>query len=109
MVQGTAGEALGLRESQVKELIRSRKRSAFEVIEDILSNIDEKGIRKTLLANRAMLDYKVMEKYLNLLLSQGMVEIKSNGKVYITEKGRKFLEQYRNLKLLMEGTRTQAA
>ncbi len=103
MVQGTSRETIDSRGIDT-EIIRARKRSAFEVIEAILRNIDGRGTRKTILANRAMLDYKVMDKYLNLLLGQGMVKIGPNGRVYITEKGRRFLEQYQHLKeMIKEG------
>ncbi len=78
-------------------LYRSR-RSSLDIIEAILSNVPPEGIRKTHLANKAMLDYKVMDRYVQLLLDEGLLQIDQNGLLRVTEKGIKFLEQYKELK-----------
>uniref|UniRef100_A0A7J3ZJB0 ArnR1-like winged helix-turn-helix domain-containing protein n=1 Tax=Fervidicoccus fontis TaxID=683846 RepID=A0A7J3ZJB0_9CREN len=88
---------------QTKMASVSAKRSMLDIVWDILSSIPEEGIRRTPLANRAMIDFKVMDKYLKLLLSEGFVTMNSsNGKIYITSKGREFLEEYKRFKCLFE-------
>jgi predicted transcriptional regulator len=75
----------------------SSKRSSLDIIESILKSIPPSGIRKTHLANAALLDYKVMEKYLSMLLNENMV-IYNDGRVYITKRGIEFLRQYSKIK-----------
>jgi len=81
-----------------------QKRNYLEIIYDILSSIPDEGIKMTHLANRALLDYKIMVKYLKQLEREGHVTI--NSKVYITEKGKIFLEEYKRLKSLISSSKT---
>jgi len=87
-----------------KELVaiyRRKKRSAFDIMETLLESIPPNGIKRTLLANKAMVDYKVMEKYLKLMLSEKFVTIGKNDLIFITEKGKNFLNQYKQLKQMV--------
>ncbi len=77
--------------------VSNTKRASLDIIESMLKSIPASGIKKTHLANAAMLDYKVMEKYLSVLMNEDMV-IKADGKIYITKKGVEFLKQYEQLK-----------
>lgn len=81
-----------------------QKRNYLEIIYDILSSIPSDGIKLTHLANRALLDYKIMMKYLKQLEREGHLIIDS--KVYITEKGKLFLEEYKKLKELISSDKT---
>ena len=73
------------------------KRSSLDIIESILNSIPSNGIKKTRLANSSMLDYKVMEKYLNILLNENML-LRADERIYLTKKGIEFLRQYEQLK-----------
>lgn len=87
------------RDFNYEGLFSKQKRSDIEIASAILENIPENGIKITHLANRAMVDYKVLKKYLMLLESEGHIVI--NGKIYITEKGKTFLEEFKKLKNLI--------
>ena len=78
------------------------RRSALDIIEAILRSIPEEGIRKTRLANKAMLDYKVMERYLNIVLEEGLAVEDGGGYIRITDRGKSFLNQYREVKKLIK-------
>ncbi|MGB9785107.1 MAG: winged helix-turn-helix domain-containing protein [Fervidicoccaceae archaeon] len=79
-----------------------QKRNYLEIIYDLLSSIPEDGIKLTHLANKALLDYKIMLKYLKQLEREGHVIV--NSKVYITEKGKVFLVEYERLKNLVSSS-----
>ena len=88
---------------EAKMIRVSAKRSMLDIVWDILSSIPEEGIRKTPLANKAMVDFKVMDKYLKLLISEGFVKTSNtNGKIHITDKGKRFLEEYKRFKSFFE-------
>ena len=76
-----------------------RKRGAFDIMSDIIANIPDDGIRKTQLAYRSLLDYRVFEKYLDIMIKDRLVIYdEKTGKVYATEQGRRFHEQWKALK-----------
>lgn len=69
---------------------------------DILSNIPEEGIKKTALAYRSRTDYRVFLRYLQLMIREGLVRYdEKQGKVYITDRGRWFLQQWKGIRELM--------
>lgn len=74
------------------------KRSRTELIHDILSAVDAKGIIKpTHLLYKANLSHTAMQKYLAELMESGFLEEKmeKGRKVYaLTEKGKTFLREY---------------
>lgn len=76
-----------------------QKRTYLEIIYDLLKSIPNDGIKLTHLANKALLDYKIMLKYLKQLEKEGHIIV--NSKVYITEKGKIFLTEYEKLKKLV--------
>lgn len=80
-----------------------QKRTFLDIVNDILSSIPQSGIKPTHLANKAMLDYKILLKYLKQLEKEGHIAI--NGKIYITDKGKEFLEEYKKLKELVNSER----
>ncbi len=80
--------------------VTTAKRTSIDIMEAMLENIPANGIRKTHLANAALMDYKIMEKYLNILLNEKMIIMK-DGKIYATKKGIEFLKEVRKLKQLM--------
>jgi len=76
-----------------------RRRGAFDIISEIIANIPDGGIRKTLLANKCSLDYRVFEKYLSTMLDAGLVELdEETGKVRATERGLRFYQQWTALR-----------
>jgi len=79
------------------------RRSRFEIIGEILSLTADgagNGAVKTLIVYRANLNFNVANRYLNLLLREGLVSVVRGSavKYKITEKGAKFLDGYKNLK-----------
>ena len=89
----------------VKKIEKKSRCSYIRLIEEILIEALD-GATKTRIVYNANLNFKVLHKYMRLLLSSGLiVEVNnSNGKkVYkTTEKGRAFLEHLASLNKLLE-------
>jgi len=74
------------------------RRGRFEIIGEILS-LAKGGARKTLIVYRANLNFNVVNKYLNLLVQEGLISSgEGSGKLETTQKGLLFLEAYKNMK-----------
>ncbi len=84
-----------------------RKRNKLEIIQDILLVIRDKNgkIKPTQILYKSNLSHVMMKEYLDELISKGFIvekEIK-NGKTYlITEKGNKYLSEYKTIIKFME-------
>jgi predicted transcriptional regulator len=78
------------------------RRGRFEIIGEILSLVadGEDGAAKTSIVYRANLNFNIANRYLNLLIQEGLVRVigGSTVKYRITERGLKFLDMYKNLK-----------
>ena len=68
------------------------KRNSFDISADIL-RISQSGAKKTHLVYKANLNFKIVKKYLNSLIINGLLEYNGNW-YHITDKGSKFLEKY---------------
>jgi predicted transcriptional regulator len=91
-----------------EDLPERRKRGAFDIMSDIIANIPPDGIRKTQLAYRSLLDYRVFERYLEIMVKDGLVTYDDKtGKIYATEQGRRFHEQWKALKEIVKKTKIQ--
>lgn len=76
------------------------RRSRIDIIIDVLE-IAKVGVNKTSIVYKANLNFRLAEKYLELLQKQGLVE--SNLEKYMTtDEGRKFLEKAREITLQLE-------
>lgn len=77
------------------------RRSRFEIIGEILSLATD-GARKTEIIYRVNLNFNVVNKYLNLLIQEGLINPTPDSarKYKATEKGLEFLKAYKNLKSL---------
>ena len=77
------------------------RRSRFEIIGEILS-LATNGAKKTSIVYRANLNFNVVNRYLDLLIQEGLINpaVSSTGKFKITKKGIEFLEAYKNLKIV---------
>ena len=76
---------------------RKGYRSRLEIIRDVLGVADgagDSGSKKTHIMYGANLSYKLLTKYLDEVLSAGLV-CEDESCYVITEKGREFLEVYR--------------
>lgn len=75
------------------------RRSRFEIIGEILSLATD-GTKKTPIVYRANLNFHVVNRYLDLLIQEGLMSptAGSERKFKITEKGLEFLKAYKNLK-----------
>jgi predicted transcriptional regulator len=82
------------------------RRSRFEIIGEILSLTADGagGAAKTSIVYRANLNFNVVNRYLDLLTGEGLVSVRRGSAVRyrITERGRKFLDAYKNLKAIAE-------
>ena len=74
------------------------RRSRYDIIAKILS-IAQDGVRKTSIVYRANLNFNRVNRYLDLLVQDGMITTGS-AKYNTTEKGLEFLKAYKNLKNL---------
>jgi len=77
---------------------RRRYRSRIQIAADILE-IAMNGSRKTRIMYLGNLSFDLLQKYLDMLTSYDLIELRRDSdKSYITtEKGRHFLEDYREL------------
>jgi len=73
-------------------------RSSFEIIAEILKTA-KNGAKKTRIMYACGLSYNFVQKYLELLLETGLLEIETS--YYTTDKGMGFLRNYQKLDLLL--------
>lgn len=73
------------------------RRSRIDIIIDVLE-VAIMGVNKTSVVYKSNLNFKLAEKYLELLQKQGMVENRDD-KYITTEKGNIFLKKARELTL----------
>ena len=72
------------------------RRNRLDIYSDIL-NVSASGVKKTQIVYRANLNFNVVKKHIDALMEGGFVEEKS--KLYFTtERGKNFVENYRQLK-----------
>jgi len=71
-------------------------RSRFDIIADILRVVKDNGAKKTQIMYGANLSYRVLTRYLNLVLDACLIKFESGKRCYVlTAKGRDFLQRYR--------------
>jgi predicted transcriptional regulator len=82
---------------------RRQYRSRIQIAADILE-IAKDGSRKTRIMYQGNLSFDLLQKYLDMLVNFGLLEVRGGAeKSYIaTEKGRRFLEDYRELQKYSE-------
>jgi predicted transcriptional regulator len=73
------------------------RRSKIDIIIDVLE-VAKMGVNKTSVVYRTNLNFKLADKYLELLQNQGLVENKQD-KYITTDKGKIFLEKAREITL----------
>ena len=75
------------------------RRGRFEIIGEILSLATD-GANKTSIVYRANLNFNVVNRYLQLLVQEGLISFTegSTRKYKTTEKGLEFLKAYKNMK-----------
>lgn len=75
-------------------------RSRVDIIADILKVIKENGAKKTQIMYGANLSYNVLTRYLKMVLEASLIKLENSKRYYIlTDKGREFLERYREYSL----------
>jgi predicted transcriptional regulator len=78
------------------------RRGRFEIIGEILNLTADggNGAVKTSIVYRANLNFNIANRYLNMLLQEGLVRVVDGPtmKYRITERGLKFLEMYEDMK-----------
>ncbi|WP_338598823.1 winged helix-turn-helix domain-containing protein [Sulfolobus tengchongensis] len=75
------------------------RRSRDEIIGDILEAIDNNINRISSIMKNVNLGASLAKKYLSMLESEGLIQ-DVNGEYKLTDKGRKILQQMRNLRKL---------
>lgn len=73
------------------------RRSKIDIIIDVLE-VAKMGVNKTSVVYRTNLNFKLADKYLELLQNQGLVENKMD-KYITTDKGKIFLEKAKEITL----------
>ncbi len=76
------------------------RRTRIDIIIDIL-DVAKGGVNKTSIVYRTNLNFKLADKYLELLQKQGMVENNPN-KYKTTDKGKIFLEKAKEITQQLE-------
>ena len=78
------------------------RRGRFEIIGEILTLTADGagGAVKTSIVYRANLNFNIANRYLNMLLREGLIRVVDGPtmKYRISERGLKFLDMYKNLK-----------
>jgi predicted transcriptional regulator len=72
-----------------------KRRNNLDVTVDILQSCIG-GTNKTSMVVRSNLNFEIIKEYLNTLINSGLL-VEQNGGYVTTEKGTKFVEDYRNL------------
>ena len=72
---------------------KNKNRSSLEIVRDMLSVATEKS-RKTQILYDAHLNFLLLEKYLNILLKNNLLEIVDGSFYLVTWKGKDFLQKY---------------
>ena len=72
---------------------KNKNRTSLEIVQDMLSVATEK-CRKTQILYDAHLNYLLLEKYLNILLRNNLLEIVDGSFYLVTWKGKDFLQKY---------------
>jgi predicted transcriptional regulator len=75
------------------------RRNSLDIHSDIL-NISEHGAKKTQIVYKANLNFNIAKKHIDALMERGFVE-KNDRLYFTTERGKNFVEHYRQLKSLV--------
>ena len=92
---------------QVEKRVSGTHRGRLDIIADMLY-ASHGGVKKTYLMYRCNLSFKQLKSYLNFMLKKNLLRVIVKGGDYnpglfeVTDKGRKFLKAYKNLKALMK-------
>ncbi len=71
----------------------------MDIYSEILS-LSEHGAKKTQIVYRANLNFNIAKKHIDALMERGFVE--KNARLYFTtERGKKFVENYRQIKSMV--------
>ena len=73
--------------------IVGERRSAMEIVHDILSVCDDGGAKKTAIMYQSSLSYEQLKRYLGLLSDQDLIQRVEDGHYQMTPTGRKTLRQ----------------
>ena len=71
----------------------NKNRGSLEIVRDMLSVVTKKS-KKTRILYDAHLNYRLLEKYLNILIKNELLEPVDNSCYLITSKGKNFLQNY---------------
>ena len=77
-------------------------RAYFDIVASMLQVLLEESCLKTQLASKASLDFRATQRYVSLLIKNDLAFLSQSNEVSITPKGRKFLEEYKNLRTYLE-------
>ena len=83
-------------------MIDMKYRSRTEIVSNILEAANG-GATKTKIMYKGFLSYAQLKEYLAILMHNGLLEYKGEGKFITTSKGIKFLGVYTQLDLLAPG------
>lgn len=73
--------------------IENKNRNSLQIVSDMLSVAIESS-KKTRILYDAHLNYRLMEKYMKVLLENGLLKAVENSCYLITRKGKDFLQNY---------------
>ena len=73
------------------------RRSAIEIVRDILSLCNGNDVNKTAIMYRSNLSYIQLRKYLSMLSGQGLLDKNVDGQFHTTKQGQKTLKQASSL------------
>jgi predicted transcriptional regulator len=78
------------------------KRAYFDIVAHLLTILVDEPHTKTRLSDKAKLDSRGSQRYVQLLVRSGLVSYEDGRLLAITPKGKEFLSQYEKLKLFLE-------
>ena len=77
--------------------VMNGRRSAVDIVNDILSVCDNGGVNKTAVMYRSNLSYDQLRRYLSMLSDQRLIQRNDLGHFQITDSGKKTLRKVRNV------------
>jgi predicted transcriptional regulator len=80
-----------------------RKRGLFDIVANLLEVLESGGCSKTTLASKANLATRSSTRYIAMILGFEMVIREESTNLFkITDKGRRFLDEYRKLRMFIQ-------
>ena len=87
--------------------IMSRRRSAIDIVHDVLNLCDNGGVKKTSIMYRGNLSYDQLRRYLAVLTAQDLIARNGQGHYQLTAHGQRTLKRVSSVIKVLKDLRTE--